>query len=246
MKTESEVPGHAQRAAAAQAAAQQWVPIRKLAERHRPRVLQHLQALQGHERYLRFGYAANDHQIEQYVSRLDFGRDEIFGIFNRRLELVAMAHLAHLDTTGEHGGQAEFGVSVSAHARGRGWGSRLFALCMVHARNRGVYTLLIHALAENTAMLRIARKAGAEVGFDGPDAVARVLLPPQDLASQVEALVEQQVADFDYGLKRHARRFDHWLNLWGGVGTLPDLGDAAVSQATRHARSRDRGTVPPV
>ncbi|MBK1686714.1 GNAT family N-acetyltransferase [Rubrivivax gelatinosus] len=245
MQTESEVPGHEQGAAAA-AAAQQWAPIRKLAERHRPRVLQHLLALEGHDRYLRFGYAAGNHQIEQYVARLDFERDEIFGIFNRRLELVAVAHLAHLGESDRPGAEAEFGVSVSARARGRGWGSRLFGLCMVHARNRGVYTLLIHALAENSAMLRIARNAGAEVGFDGPDALARVYLPPQDLASQVEAVVEQQVADFDYGLKRHARRFDRWLNLWGGVGTLPELGDAAVSQVSRRPGARERGTTPPV
>lgn len=244
MQTESEVPGHEQGVAAA--TAQQWVPIRKLAERHRPRVLQHLLALEGRDRYLRFGYAAGNHQIEQYVARLDFERDEIFGIFNRRLELVAVAHLAHLCESDRPGAEAEFGVSVSARARGRGWGSRLFGLCMVHARNRGVYTLLIHALAENSAMLRIARNAGAEVGFDGPDAVARVHLPPQDLASQVEAVVEQQVADFDYGLKRHARRFDRWLNLWGGVGTLPELGDAAVSQVSRRPGARERGAAPPV
>lgn len=244
MKSESEVPGH--EPAAAAAAGQQWVPIRKLAERHRPRVLQHLLGLEPRDRYLRFGYAAGDHQIEQYVARLDFDRDEIFGIFNRRLELVAVAHLAYLCADGLPGAEAEFGVSVSARARGRGWGSRLFGLCMVHARNRGVYTLLIHALAENSAMLRIARNACAEVGFDGPDAVARVYLPPQDLASQVEAVVEQQVADFDYGLKRHARRFDRWLNLWGGVGTLPDLGDAAVSHAARGTAVHDRGPRPPV
>ncbi|MCC9598538.1 MULTISPECIES: GNAT family N-acetyltransferase [unclassified Rubrivivax] len=241
MKTDSEMPGPAP-----DAAAQQWVPIRKLADRHRPRVLQHLLGLEGQDRYLRFGYAAGDHQIEQYVARLDFERDELFGVFNRRLELVAVAHLAHLGDSDRPGAEAEFGVSVSARARGRGWGSRLFALCTVHARNRGVYTLLIHALAENSAMLRIARNAGAEVGFDGPDAVARVYLPPQDIASHVEAMVEQQVADLDYGLKRHARRFDRWLNLWGSVGTLPDLGDANVSHAARRGGRRDRGPTPPV
>jgi hypothetical protein len=46
------------------------------------------------DRYLRFGYAANDEQIRRYAEQLDFSRDEIFGIYNRRLELIAMAHLA--------------------------------------------------------------------------------------------------------------------------------------------------------
>ena len=52
-----------------------------------------------HDRYLRFGYAATDEQIERYVDGLDFERDEIFGIYNRRLELIAMAHLAFAPAT---------------------------------------------------------------------------------------------------------------------------------------------------
>ena len=33
--------------------------------------------------------------MSKYVDMLDFEHDEVFGIFNRRLELIAMAHLAH-------------------------------------------------------------------------------------------------------------------------------------------------------
>ena len=71
-----------------------WVPIRSLSPRHKPRIARHLRALPTSDRYLRFGYVATDEQIERYVQGLNFERDEIFGVFNRRLELVAMAHLA--------------------------------------------------------------------------------------------------------------------------------------------------------
>ena len=212
-------------ATASQPAAGRWVPIRLLADHHRGRVLQHLLALAPRDRYLRFGYTASDHHVERYVAQLDFSSDELFGIFDRRLELLAVAHLAYVARPGATIREAEFGVSVDATARGSGWGTRLFALCSVHARNRGVDTLLVHALSENTAMLRIARSAGALVAFDGPDAVARVQLPPQDLASHVEALVEQQVAEFDYGLKRHAQRLDSWLQVIGNFGA-PDSDSA--------------------
>lgn len=209
---------HAADPATATAEAGRWVPIRLLNEHHRPRVLRHLLALSARDRYLRFGYAAGDHHVERYVAQLDFSGDELFGIFDRRLELLAVAHLAYLAQPGQPALEAEFGVSVDAGARGLGWGRRLFTLCSVHARNRGVDTLLVHALSENTAMLRIARGAGARVAFDGPDAVARVQLQPQDLASHVEAIVEQQVAEFDYGLKRHAQRLDGWLRVIGNFG----------------------------
>jgi len=43
-----------------------WVPIRALAPRHRPRILQHLLALSPQDRYWRFGQHTGDAQIERY------------------------------------------------------------------------------------------------------------------------------------------------------------------------------------
>ncbi len=191
-----------------------WVPIRSLSERHRGRILQHILALGESDRYLRFGYPATDEQIRRYVESLDFERDEVFGIFNRRLELIAMAHLAYLPVTvPEPSGPAtaEFGVSVAKRARGRGYGARLFEHSVLHARNRGCERLFIHALSENAAMLKIARNAGATVERDGPEAEAWLKLPPDSLSSQMGELVGQQVAEFDYQLKLHARRLNGWL-----------------------------------
>jgi GNAT superfamily N-acetyltransferase len=188
-----------------------WVPIRSLAERHRTRILAHLQSLDERDRFLRFGYPANDAQIAGYVERIDFVRDEVFGIFNRRLDLIALAHLAYLADRGAHATQAEFGVSVLPRARGRGYGARLFDHAMLHARNRGVDTLVIHALSENMAMLRIARNAGATLMREGSESEARLKLPPVDFVSRVGELVEDRAAELDYQLKVQARRMDDLL-----------------------------------
>ncbi len=184
-----------------------WVPIRSLGERHRSRMIDHLLALGESDRYLRFGYAASDDQIRRYVERIDFERDEVFGVFNRRLQLIALAHLASLADDGP-ARSAEFGVSVLPHARGRGYGARLFDHAVLHARNRGVDTLIIHALSENTAMLRIARNAGARVQREGGESQAVLKLPPDDIASRVGQLVEDRAAELDYQLKLQARRMD--------------------------------------
>lgn len=175
------------------------VPIRSLGQAQRPRILKHLLALEPHDRYLRFGYAATDEQIDRYVSGLNFERDELFGIFNRRLHLVGLAHLAYLAGTPPRA--AEFGVSVARPSRGRGYGDRLFEHAALHARNRGVDHLLVHALSENAAMLHILHKAGARIERDGAESRAWVGLPPASLASRVEALVEDTAAGLDYGLK---------------------------------------------
>jgi len=225
-----------------------WVPIRSLAARHRPRILAHLLSLSAEDRYLRFGYAASDAQIGRYIDQIDFERDEVFGIFNRRLEVVAMAHLAYLGAVDLPQTTAEFGVSVVEAARGRGWGARLFDRAVLHARNRHVSTLVIHALAENKAMLHIARQAGAVVEFRGPDATALLTLPPENLASQVTALVEQQVAEIDYGVKAQVQRVDAWLSALqdpsAALGGRPPESRGADDRM--HTQARDRGEPPPV
>ena len=182
--------------------ARHWIPIRSLTERHRPRILVHLMALPEEDRYLRFGYAASDAQIARYADTIDFAQDDVFGIFNRRLELIALAHLAGLADARE----AEFGVSVLPKARVRGYGARVFDHAVLHARNRGVDTLLIHALSENSAMLRIARNAGASVERDGGEALARLRLPRDDLRSHLDALIESSAAEVDYRLKAQSRK----------------------------------------
>jgi RimJ/RimL family protein N-acetyltransferase len=203
-----------------------WVPIRSLTPRHRDRIVRHLLELQEQDRYLRFGHAASDEQVMRYVQLIDFERDEVLGIFNRRLRLVAMAHLAYLrDTEGATASCAEFGVSVAARARGRGYGGRLFDLAALHARNRGVQTLLIHALSENAPMLRIARHAGAEVVRDGGESQALLQLPHDTLASQVEQIVESEAAEWDYRFKRQAQRMER---LKAALSALAHSGESAA------------------
>ncbi|HRK37167.1 MAG TPA: GNAT family N-acetyltransferase [Burkholderiaceae bacterium] len=189
-----------------------YLPIRSLGPQHRERICAHLLALNEQDRYLRFGYPAGDAQIRRYVDSMNLGRDDVFGIFNRKLELVAMAHLAYaLSPDCSH--CAEFGVSVSGHARGRGYGARLFERATMHARNEGVDLMFIHALSENTAMLNIARKAGARLVRDGSETEAFLQLPPANFDSVVTELVQEQVAQTDYRLKRQAYTFMRVLAL---------------------------------
>lgn len=208
-----------------------WVPIRSLGQRHRARIASHLLALDTGDRYLRFGYMATDAQISKYVDMLDFEQDEVFGIFSRRLELIAMAHLAHavrVPGQGDETAVSEFGVSVLKAARARGFGRRLFEHATLHARNRGVETLMIHALSENTAMLKIARNAGATVVRDGSESDARLRLPPDTLGSHIDELVERQAAELDYRLKRHARQ------VGGLIDAITDA-KASIGKATHTA-----------
>lgn len=200
--------------------AHKLVPIRTLTSRHRRRIAEHVIALPEHDRYLRFGYVATDEQVRKYVDGLNFKRDEIYGIFNRRLQLIAMAHLA-LASDPKNPNCAEFGVSVSADARGKGLGTALFERAVLHARAEKVDMIFIHALSENDAMLKIARKAGAELESYGGEVEAHLRLSKQDFSDRIEAAVRDAVEDgigeVDFRLKLRA------LQFWEFLSTLQDI-----------------------
>jgi RimJ/RimL family protein N-acetyltransferase len=181
------------------------VPIRSLGENHRARIALHLKSLSAHDRYYRFGFAASDEQIQRYVDQLNFERDEIFGIYNRRLQLIAMAHLAY---TGDAGSEltAEFGVSVLAQARGRQYGARLFERAVMHARNAGITTMYVHVLSENTAMLKIARHAGAAFVRDGSESEGYLKMPAATLNTHLTEMIEEQMAQTNYQIKVQAKQ----------------------------------------
>lgn len=206
-----------------------WIPIRSLASRHRERMVEHLQSLEQRDRYLRFGFPASDEQIRRYVEGIDFDRDEVFGIFNRRLEIVALAHLAYAPALQQPDKlpMAEFGVSVLARARGRCFGRRLFEHATLHARNRGVETLFIYALTENAPMLRIARSAGATVERSGAESEAWLKLPPDTLGTHVDAVIEEHVAEMDYRWKVQLTRMHGIIDVIAAVksclGRKPNL-----------------------
>lgn len=200
------------------------VPIRSLEWRHRAAIAKHLLLLVPNDRYLRFGFAATDVQIQRYVASIDFESDEVFGVFNRHLELIAMAHLA-FSANPDAAACAEFGVSVLEHVRGRGYGGLLFNRAVIRARNDGVRLLFIHALSENRPMIRIAHKAGAELVRDGGETEAHLKLAPANLETRFKDLVQEQIAQSDYRLKEEAQTF------WNFLSTLQE-----VRQGVREGR----------
>jgi GNAT superfamily N-acetyltransferase len=203
-----------------EAASPEWVPIRSLARRHKPRILSHLLALPENDRYLRFGYPATDEQIRRYVDGLDFKRDQIFGIFADDLTLAAFAQLAYTEAPQrkDRPPMVEFGVSVASASRGLGYGRRLFQHAVLHARNRGTDQLFIHALSENTAMLKIARQAGASIERDGSESEAWLKLPEDTLGTQVHEVIEEHAAEMHYRLQVQMQRVRQAWGLAGRVG----------------------------
>jgi len=171
------------------------IPATRLGEASRPELKRHFLALDLDDVRLRFGSMLSAPAIEEYVARIDFERDAVFGVHDEALALVGVAHVGFTE------GLAELGVSVLAGHRGQGIGGALLARASEHARNRFLDRLYMHCLAENTAMMRLARKLEMEICVDAGEADAFLKLPPADPASVTGEFVEQRLALFDYALK---------------------------------------------
>jgi ribosomal protein S18 acetylase RimI-like enzyme len=115
-----------------------------------------------------------------------------------------MVHLAFQ----AQGCAAEFGISVLPAVRGRGIGALLFEHAVTLARNRRVHQLLIHLARDNAPMLAIVRRAGAELAFDGSDAIATLPLASDTLGTQIQEMLGHHAAEIDYRLKWQALRLE--------------------------------------
>ena len=195
------------------------VRVKTLAERDRRRLLMHFLALNESDRLLRFGTVLPDELLTRYVQKLNFARDTVFGVYDNRFRLMGVGHLAFAPrealpavrdaTTKER--VAEFGVSVSAEARGMGIGTKLFQRAAIHCRNADVDTLYMHCLASNRTMMHIAKKAGMDIERSYGEADAYLKLAPANPATVMQEAVEEQVAMLDYTLKANARAASKWL-----------------------------------
>jgi GNAT superfamily N-acetyltransferase len=180
------------------------IPVQRRNDGARAALAAHFHALPAEDRRLRFGSSLSTEGIIAYCDGIDFRRDAVFGVHDDRLALVGVAHAAFGEDF------AELGLSVLPAHRGRGLGSALFERAAAHARNRLVPRLFMHCLAQNVAIMRIARKFGMAIVTDAGDADAHVELSPASAASIAGEFVTDGFALYDYALKSH-------LAAWTGV-----------------------------
>ena len=173
------------------------IGVQRLTEGTRTALAAHFLALSAEDRRLRFGASISAESIAAYVGGIDFARDAVFGVFDDELALVGVAHVAF------RADAAELGISVLPDHRGRGAGRAIFGRAAEHARNRFVSRLFMHCLAENAAIMHIARTSGMVIVVEAGDADAHLALSPASPASVTGEYLTDRLALCDYALKAH-------------------------------------------
>lgn len=178
------------------------LPIR-LRDSDRAALTTHFLSLDADDRRLRFGASLSDDAIRGLDERIDFERDELFGVADDELRLIAVVHVAFYPA------KAELGLSVLAGARGCGLGNALFSRAVMHLTNRGVREVFVHCLSQNGAMMHLARKNGMRVVQEGPETDAYLALPRATQGSIFAEWALDQNARFAHEFRRGARLAIH-------------------------------------
>jgi GNAT superfamily N-acetyltransferase len=209
----------------ADASGKPLILVKELSPRARRHLLRHFLALEEKDRLLRFGSKLSDELVTRYVEQLNFSRDTIFGVYDRKLRLLGVGHLAFAPREASRvsgatikARVAEFGVSVAAAARGMGVGTKLFERGAMRCRNADVDTLYMHCLSSNKVMMHIATKAGMEIHRDYGEADAYLKLKPANSVTVFQEAMEEQVAMLDYIVKANLRALFKWVGKVTGIG----------------------------
>jgi GNAT superfamily N-acetyltransferase len=140
--------------------------IRILTDFERSAVRSFYLALSTGDRRKRFCSTLSDDAICKYVDGLDFTRHTILGAFVDQAELIGLAELAP-------GAEAsEMAFAVRPDKRLQGIGTALMQALLAHARRCGRKKVLVIFLADNTAMRRLAARAGMRITTEGGEAYA--------------------------------------------------------------------------
>ena len=176
--------------------------VSRLTARDRAALARHFVALGPEDRRLRFGSSLADSAVRAFVRQLNFNRDEFHAVLNAEMRILGVVHIARGP------GTAELGFSVLESMRGQGIGNALFAHAVRRLRVIGEREVFVRYLAENQAMMHLARKHGMHIVMDGSDSEARLKLPRATSETVLNEWWQSQQAAVVDSLRRnvHAAR----------------------------------------
>lgn len=196
--------------------------IKRLEDKHRDKCLEHFLRLDPDSVYLRFCSPLRDDALKNYVSRLNFERDGIFGIFDDELNIIGIGECA----ISEDKDFAEVGFSVEKTYQGNGLGNKLMKRIVRFAKAMNKHHLEMVCLRTNSISIHLAKKHGLHIQNDySGESFATIDM--ENIDPSIENLSEKVDDTIAYYALQQKENLHNWKNGQKLIGQA--VGDAMAS-----------------
>ena len=171
--------------------------VRRVLPHEYPKYRTHLKALDPESRTLRFGGPITDYVIDRFCDTLEANTDKhvLFAIENRKLEFVAIGHIALQDGM-------ELAFSVLKRHQRRGFGNLLIQRCIQYCRVRGILKGCMVFVSTNDAIRHLCNKHGISVKNDHGESLAEIIFDPAGMDTLIGETIDNNMSTLDWISKR--------------------------------------------
>lgn len=157
----------------------------------------HLKGLDSESKTLRFGCAIKDEMIDTLCDGIERDQDHhvLFCIENRRLEFVAIGHIAL-------GHKMELAFSVLPRYQGQGMGSLLMKRCIQWCRTHNILEGQMICLSHNSTIKHLCTKHKIHMVNDHGETLADIHLDPANAGTYFYEVIDRNAAVIDWLTKR--------------------------------------------
>lgn len=144
---------------------------------HRDKVKNHFLRLDSDSRHSRFCSIMNDENLINYVNKMDFSKNGIFGIFNENLDIIGLGECVFYKDSPEKKETAEVAFSVEKGYQGKGLGNKLMARVVQFANTHNLKEMTMYFLRDNAATLHLANKYNFKAEYYSTEVSGTVKVP---------------------------------------------------------------------
>jgi GNAT superfamily N-acetyltransferase len=125
----------------------------------------------------------------------DASKHVLFVIENRKLEFVAIGHIA-LD------GSMELAFSVLKRHQGHGFGNLLMQRCIQYCRTHGILEGCMVFVSTNSAIRHLCNKHGISIKNDHGESLAEIKFDPAGIDTFIGETIDNNMSALDWVSKR--------------------------------------------
>lgn len=150
---------------------------------------QHLKSLSAENKYSRFGYAASDFAIDQFILRLVYEpTSHLLWVAKDGEEIVGFGQLSKFSES-----TYELAVSVNGSHQQKGIGNKLVAEMLEYAKFNGIENVFMHCIDSNLPIQKLAIKNNLTIKERSHgERTSAIAVPKPNFAESMDHMLKEQ------------------------------------------------------